>query len=152
MLWAFEKDIFQFSANFWVTKLKPFFGKVRQNVQNYLNQNLLIWSFLENSFRAIFRSKANVLSVWEGHFSVSCKYLSEEVDTIFWESEVNRWKVFKSKFGHRKLLRKWFWRNLELKNKCSERLNRAFLRFLQIFQWGSGNHFLGKWGKALKTV
>ena len=32
MFWEFENGIFQFFADFWVTKLKPFSGKVRQNV------------------------------------------------------------------------------------------------------------------------
>ena len=48
--WAFEKSIFKFFASFWVKKLKFFFGKVRQSVQNYLNQNLVIQSFLKNGF------------------------------------------------------------------------------------------------------
>ena len=46
MFWAFEKGIFQFFTNFWVTKSKPFSGKVRQSIRNYLNQNLIIGSFL----------------------------------------------------------------------------------------------------------
>ena len=38
MFWAFKKIyIFQFFAIFWVTKLKPFSGKVSQSVQIYLN-------------------------------------------------------------------------------------------------------------------
>ena len=50
MLWEFEKDIFQFFVNFWVTKLKVFSRKVGQNVQNYLTHSLVIlrfWSYLE---------------------------------------------------------------------------------------------------------
>ena len=54
MFWAFQKSIIQLFANFWVMKLKPFSGKVKQNVQNYLNQNLVIGSFLENGFRGTF--------------------------------------------------------------------------------------------------
>ena len=42
MLWVFEKGIFQFFGNFWVTKLKPFPGKARQSVQDCLNQNLVV--------------------------------------------------------------------------------------------------------------
>ena len=117
MSWAFEKNIFQFFANFWVTKLKPFSGKVRQSIQNYWNQNLIIGSFLENGFEATLSSKTNVVSVWKEHFSVFCKFLSDEVETIFWESEAKRSELFKSKFGHRKLLRKWFWSYLEPKKK-----------------------------------
>ena len=217
MFWAFEKCISQFFPNFWVTKLKPFSGKVRQSIQNYLNQNLVIGSFLENgfeatltsktsvvsawkehfflfffanfslkklkpfvgkerqniqsnlnqgllkgsllenSFEAILSSKTSVVIVWKEHFSVFCKFLSDEVETlsskgnvlsywnehflvfgkllsdevetILWESEAKCSTLFKSEFGHRKLLRKWFWRYLELKKVCSEHLKRVFCGF-----------------------
>ena len=33
MLWAFEKGIFQIFANFWVTKLKPFWDKVTKDIK-----------------------------------------------------------------------------------------------------------------------
>ena len=151
MFWAFEESIFQFFADFWVIKLKPFSRKERQSVQDYLNQNLVLGSLLENGFEATLSSKTNVASVWKGHFSVFCKFLSNEVETIFWESKAKLSKLFKSKFGHRKLLRKWFWSYLELKNECSERLKRAFFSFLQIFEWRSWNRFLGKRGNAAKT-
>ena len=144
MFWTFEKGIFQFFGNFWVTKLKPFSGKVKESVQNYLNRNFVIGNYLGNGFEATLSSKTNVLNVWKGHFSVFWKFLSDEVKTIFWESEGKRSKLFKSKFGHKKLLRKWFRSYLELKNKCYERLKRAFFSFLQIFGWQSWNHFLGK--------
>ena len=144
MLWAFEKSIFQFFANFWVTKLKRLSGKMRQRVQNYLNQNLVIRTFLENGFGATLSSKANLLSVWKKHFSVFCKFLSDEVETIFWESEAKHSKLLKSKFDHRKLLRKWFWSYLELKNECSERLKRAFFSFLANFWVTKLKPFTGK--------
>ena len=108
MFWAFEKSIFQFFANFWVTKLKPFSGKVRQSIQNYWNQNLIIGSFLENGFEATLSSKTNVVSVWKEHFSVFCKFLSDEVETIFWEMEARRSKPFKSKSGPRNFLENGF--------------------------------------------
>ena len=87
MFWAFEKTIFQFLVIFWVTKLKPFARKVRQSFQNYLNQNLVIGSFLENGFEATFISKRNVLSVWKKDFQFFCKLLRDVIETIFWESE-----------------------------------------------------------------
>ena len=152
MFWESEKGIFQFFANFWVTKLKLFSGKLTQSFQNYLNQNLVIGSFLENGCEATLSSKMNVLSVWKGHFSVFCRFLSDEVEAVFWDSERKRSKLFKSKFGHRKLLRKWFWSYLQPENECSERLKRAFFSFLQIFEWRRWNSFLGKWGKALKAI
>ena len=133
MLWAFEKDIFQCFANFSVTKLKPFSGKVRKSLQTYLNANLVIKSFLENCFEATLSSKTNVVSVWKMRFSVFCGFFSDKIETIFWESEARYSKLFKSKFGHMKLPRKWFWRYFKLKSECFERLKSAFFRFLQIF-------------------
>ena len=64
-----------------------------------------------------------------------CKFLSDEVETIFWESETKHSKLFESVFGYRKFLRKWFGSYLELKNECSERLERPFFSFLQSFEW-----------------
>ena len=146
------KSHFPVFASFWVTKLKLNVGKVRQSIPDYLNQTLVIASFLENSFGATVSSKTNVLSIWKGYFSDFCKFLSDKFETIFWKSEANRSKLFKSKFGHRNLLRKWFWRNLELKNEYSERMKKRFASFLQIFQWRSRNPFLGKGSKVLKFI
>ena len=70
--------------------------------------------------------------VWKEHFSVFCKFLSDDVETVFWESEAKRSKLFKLKFCHRKLFRKWFWSSLELKNECSERLKRTFSVFCKF--------------------
>ena len=97
MFWGFEKSIFQFFANLWVTKLKPFSGKVGESVKIYLNQSLFIRTFFENGFGATLRSKTNVLSVWKNHISVFGKFLSDEVETIFKESEAKLSKLFKSK-------------------------------------------------------
>ena len=82
--------------------------KVRQSFKNCLNQNLIIGSFLENGFEAPLSSKTNLLSVWKGHFSLFCKFLSDQVETIFWESEANRSKLVTSKFGHNHIVRKLF--------------------------------------------
>ena len=141
MFWAFEKSIFQFFANFWVMKLKPFSGKLSQSVQNCLNQNSVVGSLLENGFEANLRSKANVLSVWKNHISVFCKFLSDEGESAFWEKEAKRSTLFTSKFSHRKLLSRWFWSYIKLENECFERLKRAFLSFLQSFEWRSWNRF-----------
>ena len=59
-------------------------------------------SLLENGFEVILISKTNVLPVWKGYFLFSGKFLSDEVETIFWESEEKRSKLFKSKLGDRK--------------------------------------------------
>ena len=63
--------------------LKPCFGRVRQNIQNYLNQTLVIGNFLEGG-------------------------LSDEVEVIFRESDAKPSKPLNSKFGYRKFLRKMF--------------------------------------------
>ena len=116
MMWAFEKSMFQFFVNFSLTKLKPFLEKFKQSVQSYLKEYLIIGSFLENDFRGTLISKTSVVSVWKEHFSVCSKFLSDKVETTLWEGEAKRSTLSKSKIGHRKLLRKWFWRYLELKN------------------------------------
>ena len=148
----FQNRIFQFLAIFWVTKLKIFFAKVRQSLQNYLNQNLGIINLKENGFGESLSSKTNVVSVLTKHLPVLCKFLSDEVETILWESEAKHSKLFKSKFGHQNLLRKWFWSNLELKAEGCEPLKRAFFRFLQVSEWRKWNHFLRNLGKAFKTI
>ena len=152
MLWVFEKSIFQLFASFWVMKLRPFSGRVRQSIQNCLDPYLVIGRFLENGFEPTLSSITNALSVWKGYFSVFCKVLSDEVETIFRKSESKRTKLFKSKFGHKNFLRKWFWINLELKNEYCERLKRAFSIFFHMFEWRSWDCFLGKWGKVLKSI
>ena len=41
-------------------------------------------------------------------FQFFCKFPSDEVEIIFWESEVKRSKVVKSKFDHRNVCGKYF--------------------------------------------
>ena len=60
------------------------------------------------------------------------KFLSDKVEAVLWESEVKRSNLFKSKFGHRKLLRKNFLGYRQLKNDCSEPLKRAFFNFCKF--------------------
>ena len=74
-------------GKFWVTKLKPIFGMLRQNMKHCLNQNLVIGTFLENCFEASLSSRINIVDVWKQHFLVFCKFLIDEVETIFWESK-----------------------------------------------------------------
>ena len=133
MFRAFEKTIFQFFVSFWVTKLKWFSGKVKQSIQDYLNQTLVIASFLAKSFGATLTSKTNILSVLKEHYSVFCKILSDKFDTYFWETNVKHSKLLKSKFGQKNLLRKWIWSNLGIKNECFEGLKKAFFSFLELF-------------------
>ena len=96
MFWAFQKSIFQLFANFWVTKLKPFSWNVRQTIQNYFNQTLVIGNFLENGFEATLSWKANVLSAYKCHFSVFSKALRDKVPTFFSKPERKRSELSKS--------------------------------------------------------
>ena len=119
MLWAFENGILGYlQISQWQSRNHSTESEKRH--QNYLNWNLVIRSFLQNRFQATLGSKTNVLSVWKGIFMFFWKFLSEEAETIFWESEAKVSKLFKSKFGHRKILRKWFSCYLEFKDECSE--------------------------------
>ena len=74
MFWVFEKGIFQFNSNFWVTKLKPFSGKARPSLQNHLNSKLIIGSFLENGFEATWDQKRMFWVFKKKKFSVSCNF------------------------------------------------------------------------------
>ena len=150
MFWAFLKSIFQFFDGFWLRKLRPFFRKLSQNVKNYLNQNMVKESFLRNGFKATLRSKTNNLSVWKDHFLVLWKFLCKKAETIFWESEVKHWKLFKWKFVHRKFLTNLFLRYLEIKTEGSECLKRPFFNVLQVFLWRSWNHFWKSQAKCPK--
>ena len=88
--------------------MKPFAEKVGESVKIYRNQNLVIRTFLETGFGATLSLKTNLLSIRKKHFLVFCKFLSDEVETIFTESEAKLSKLFKLKFGNRKLLENGF--------------------------------------------
>ena len=83
-----------FFASLGETNLESFWGKVKQIVQNYLNHNLVRGSFLEKGFEGTLGSKTNVLSIQKEHFLLFCKFLSDEVENNFWESETKRSKKF----------------------------------------------------------
>ena len=124
---AITKVIFQFFSKFLSDKVETIFWEGEAKHSKLFNQHLVIGSFLENGFEATLSSKTNVLRIWKEHFSFFCNFLSDKVETIFWESEANRSKLFKSKFGHRKLFRKCFWSYLELKNEFLVCLRRLFV-------------------------
>ena len=66
-------------------------GKIVQD-----NKSLSYPVFELTGVNCTLSSKSKVLSVWKGHFPFFCKFLSDEVETIFWESEAKRSKLFKS--------------------------------------------------------
>ena len=65
-----------------MTKLESVSANMRERIRNYLNHNLALESFLENGFEGTLRSKADVLSISKEHFSVFCKFYSDEVETF----------------------------------------------------------------------
>ena len=67
MFRIFENCVFCFFYKL-LKKLKPVTGKVRKNVENCLNKNLVLEMFLENGLEATLRSKTNVLNLWNGIF------------------------------------------------------------------------------------
>ena len=95
-------------------------------------------------------SKRNVLGVRKEHFSVFCKFLSDEVEAIFWEYDAKRPKLLKSEIGQSQLVRKIFF-CLKFKKECSELLKKPFLSFLLMFQRRSWNHFFGKVRRSLQN-
>ena len=146
MFWVFEKNIFQVFANFWLMKLKQFSGKARQRLQDHLNSKFVIGMFFENGFEATLGLKTNVLSTCKEKFLDFCKFCRRS-----WNHFSGNWN-FKSKFGYRMLLIKWFWSFLEVKNHYCGRSKLAFYSFLQFFDWRSWNHFPEKIGKVFKTI
>ena len=108
--------------------------------------------FLRKWFRSYLELKNKCSECFKMAFFSFLQVLIDEEETTYWKSKAMSQKVFKIKFGNRKHLRKWFWRYLELKNECSDRLKRAFFHFLQIFEWRSWNLFLRKWSKAFPSI
>ena len=149
ILWAFELVIFQFFGNFCSEEVETIFWESEAKRSKRFKSKIGYRKLLGKSFGSYLQLKNECFERLKRSFF---KFLSSEVETISWESEPNRSKLFESKFGHRKLLRKWFWSYLELKNECFERLKRSFFSYFQIFQWWSWNPFLGRWGKVFKTI
>ena len=56
---------FIFFPNFWVTKLKPFFGKVKQSIENYLNPNLWIRKHFKKWVWSCFEDKNKYFESFE---------------------------------------------------------------------------------------
>ena len=93
---TFEKDIFNFFAHFWATKLKPFPGKVRQSVKDCLNESLIIENFWKTCYETTLRSKANVLSVLKWHFSIFCKFWKTKLKLFVGKATTVYYKALKT--------------------------------------------------------
>ena len=111
------KQGFSVFCKFLSDEVETILGKDTQSVQNYLNQNMGIKNFLENGFGA----KADVAGIWEKHFSVFCKFLSVEVQTIFEKVMQSVQNYSDQNLGITTFLQKYFGANLRLKTN--------FLRF-----------------------
>ena len=141
ILWAFELVVFQFFGNFCSEEVETIFWESEAKRSKRFKSKIGYRKFLGKSFGSYLQLKNECFERWKRSFF---KFLSSEVETISRESEPNRSKLFESKFGQRNLLVKWFWRYLDLKNGCCNRLKMYFFSFLHIFEWKSWNHFLGK--------
>ena len=128
-----------FFANFWVAKLNPFSEKAtqklfsekaRQNLQDYFNLNWSQKAFQKMLLKLPWGKNRMFWTFENTIFHFFCKFLSDDVETIFLESEARSLTLFKFKFDHRKHFRKWFF---------------AF------FEWQSWTHFLGKRDNALRN-
>ena len=136
----------QFSK-FLCEELETVFWDSEAKFQKLFKPNFSHRKHLENCFDAILRPESYVLILWKLYFSVLLKFLSDVVETVFWESEVKHWELFKSKIGNSKDFRKWFWMALVLKS-----FEMTLYTFLQILERRNWKYFLKKWGKASKTV
>ena len=152
MFWAFEKSIFHFLASFWVKKLKSFFEKVRQRLENYLNQNLGIGRFLENGFEATLNSKTNVRSFENSIFWFFISFWVTKVKPFFGKVRRSIKNYLNQNLVTGSFLEKGFEDTLISKTNVLGVYKEHFFTLLQIFQWQSWDHFLEKWGKAFKTI
>ena len=109
-----ENSIFHIFGNFWVTELKVFFGKARQNLENYLSPKFIMGSIL-----VTLKSKTNIMGVWKWRFLLFCKFLSDKAENIFWDSKAKPSKLLNSKVWHMNRLRKSLSSYLEVKNEYS---------------------------------
>ena len=126
-------------------------GKVKQSIKNCLNQNLVLGTFLENGFEASLSSKTNVLSVWKWYFSVFSNFWVTNLKPFSGKVRQNIKNCLNQNLIIGDFL-DFFWSFLALKNKYCRRLKITWFSFLQIFDWRSWNHCLGKWGKVFKTI
>ena len=82
------KDKFLVFCNISVTRLKPFYGKVRKNIKK-----LLKWkSGIRNLLRKYFWSFFELKNQYCGRLIIA--FLSDKVETVFWERERTLRKLF----------------------------------------------------------
>ena len=151
MFWPFENGIFQLFCKFLSDKVETVFRESKTEPSRPFKFKVGHRKLFRKWFWSDLRIKNEYSEHFEREIFSFLQFLSDEVETIFWKSEAKHKKLFKSKFGHRSFLRKWFWTFLELKNKYCGHLKITWFSFLQIFDWRSWSNFLRKWGKTWKT-
>ena len=83
-------------------------------------------------------------------FNFFCKFMIDEAEIIFLQTEAKRSKLFKSKPRLRKHFGIWFWSFLKVKNKWYKRLKMDFSPLCTLLSDEVETDFLAKWGKDFK--
>ena len=117
----------------------------------FLNRQIFVFYLkVASKSLSVLTQKTNVMNLWKWHFSLFCKFLSNEVETLFWNSEVKPSKLFKSNIGHRKNFRNGLETTLRWKTNVLR--VQKWLFFFENLNWRSWNHFWWKQGKDFKTI
>ena len=103
------------------------------------------WSDLEIKNECFEHLKMAIFRVFFFFF----EWMNEEVETIIWENEAKHQKVFKLKFSHSKLVKKWVRSFFELKNKHCSGVKTAYVIFYK-FWLTKLNPFSGKMRQNMK--
>ena len=143
---SFKKTCSSFLPIFEWLSWNLFSGKSRQSLQDYLNSKLVIRSFLENGFEATLGSKTNVLSIWKGEFLVFYNFWVTKLKPCFGKVR----QIIKNSLNQNLVIGNFLKNDFEA--SLSSKTNSVGIWKLQIFNWRSWNHFLGKWDKMRQTI
>ena len=99
------KEHFYVFRKFFSDKIETIFWESEAKRSKRFKSKIGYRKFLGKSFGSYLQLKNECFECLKRLFF---KFLSDEVETISWESEPNRSKLFESKFGQRNLLVKWF--------------------------------------------
>ena len=117
-----------------MTNLKSSSGKVKESIQRYFNQSIVIRSYLENDFEATLSSKMNIVNVWEGHFTAFCKFLRDQVDILSRKLKQSVQSYLNQNLVIESFLENGFEATFSSKTNVVSVSKRAFFNFLQIFE------------------
>ena len=144
ILWAFENCIFYFFCKFLIDEVETIFWNIEAKCSKLFKSKFSLWKFLRKWFWNDLELKNKCSEYLKRAFSVFCKFLRGEIETVFWQREAEPSRPIKLKDGYRKLFRKWFWSDLEIKSRIFWAFGKGNFHFFAIFVWRSWNHFLGK--------